>query len=270
MLDRSSHAQLKDALAHLGVPLTSKQAEAILLQYDRYPDLTIDVKEFAAIVKDVKLLLAFDTNSDGVLDAEELLPCLQSLGLDVDLEQVAQILRRFDVDNSGSINLLELSSLVRTSQAFLRYDVDHNGSIDVDELRDALRKLGLRAGTLEAQTLFRRYDADASGTIDLAEFAVLVADLQLFASFDTNSDGSIDAAELGCALSQLGLKHPASESAVEAEKVLHAWDQDQDVRTAIVPHQRTRRRSGAPHSLAAHRFAHEPASFEPLRVGRVC
>ena len=79
--------ELKDALTHLGIPTTSKQAEAILSQHDRYPDLVIDVKEFTGIVRDVQLLLSFDVNDDGELDADELLPCLRSLGLSVDKEQ---------------------------------------------------------------------------------------------------------------------------------------------------------------------------------------
>lgn len=102
-----------------------------------------------------------------------------ALGLKVDATQVDEIMARFDVDQSGTIDLVELSSLVRTAQAFVRYDTDGSGAIDTDELRDALRKLGLKAGALEADVLFRRYDADGNGTLELHEFAVLVRDLQL-------------------------------------------------------------------------------------------
>lgn len=63
---------------------------------------------------------------------------------------------------------------------------------------------------------------------ELHEFAVLVRDLQLYASFDTNFDGTIDSKELAVALGQLGLKHPATESAAEAQKVLELWDLDGD------------------------------------------
>ena len=49
---------------------------------------------------------------------------------------------------------------MRTTQAFVRYDRDGSGAIDVDEMRDALRKLGIKAGALEESDLFRRYDAD--------------------------------------------------------------------------------------------------------------
>jgi Ca2+-binding EF-hand superfamily protein len=110
------------------------------------------------------------------------------------------------VDNSGTIDLLELSSLVRTAQAFVRYDKDGSGAIDIDEMRDALRKLGVKAGALEEAQLFRKYDCDGSGEIELFEFATLVRDLQLYAQFDTNADGGIDVDELHDALQQLNIQ----------------------------------------------------------------
>ena len=229
-----SAGELRSALEHLGVQTTEEVADRILKQYDQYPDEVIDIKEFATIVKDIKLMLAFDTNGDGVLDEEELLPCLTSLGVKVDASQVHDMMNRFDVDGNGTIDLVELSSLVRTAQAFTRYDTDQSGAIDPDELRDALRKLGLKAGNLETEAVFKRYDIDCNGTLELHEFAVLVRDLQLYAGFDTDCDGSIDADELTEALKALGLPdHPAASSADEALKVLTPWDTDADGRLEI-------------------------------------
>ena len=207
-----SVAELRGALEYLGVEKGGEQAGALLKQYDKYPDQVLDVKEFATLVRDVRLMLAFDENGDGVLDASELQQALTSLGLGVELSQVERIIERFDVDDSGTIDLVELSSLVRTAQAFMRYDKDGSGAIDIDEMRDALRKLGIKAGALEESDLFRRYDADGSGEIELSEFATLVRDLQLYAAFDTNCDGSIDAAELHEALQQLGMRTTAEQS----------------------------------------------------------
>ena len=92
-----------------------------------------------------------------------------------------------------------------TVKTFQRYDTDSSGSIDMEELRNALRKLGLRAGALEAGNILRRYDADESGTIELCEFAVLVRDLQVYAEFDGDCNGAIDAQELYVAFGKLGL-----------------------------------------------------------------
>lgn len=158
-----------------------------------------------------------------------MLPALRSLGIShIDENAVQQILARFDADGSGTIDLVELSSIVRTAQAFARYDTDDSGAIDIDELREALRKLGLRAGTEEVGALFSRYDADGNGSIELHEFAVLVRDLQLYTSFDTDCNGTIGADELSQALALLGLKHPAAEEEAAAKPVLEAWDLDGD------------------------------------------
>jgi Ca2+-binding EF-hand superfamily protein len=158
--------ELQDALSHLGIESNSETARRILKQYDSYNDGVIDVKEFATIVRDIKLMIAFDANGDGVIDADELLPLLKSLGLNVDMDGVQQIMQRFDVDRNGSIDLVELSSIVRTAQAFVRYDTDGSGAIEIDELRDALRKLGLKAGALEEQALFSRYDTDGNQALE--------------------------------------------------------------------------------------------------------
>lgn len=184
-------------------------------------------------MNEIKLILAFDKNGDGVIDADELGPLLEEIGVKLDRDQVQQIMDRFDVDRSGTIDLIELSSLVRTAQAFRKYDTDKSGSIDLEELKDALRKLGIRAGKLEAEALFRRYDQDGNGSLELHEFAVLVCDLQLYASFDTDADGSIDTEELMHALAKLGLSHPATKTVKAAKEVMEAWDMDCDGRLNI-------------------------------------
>ena len=192
-------SELRSALDYLGVENGGAQADALLKQYDKYPDQVLDVKEFANLVRDVRLMLAFDDDGDGLLNAAELQPALESLGLKGPRSggQNRGTLRR---RRAGHDRPVELSALVRTAQAFVRYDKDQSGAIDADELRDALRKLGIKAGALEESDLFRRYDTDGSGEIELHEFATLVRDLQLFAAFDTNVDGSIDSEELHEAL----------------------------------------------------------------------
>ena len=221
-------SELRSALDYLGVENGGAQADALLKQYDKYPDQVLDVKEFANLVRDVRLMLAFDDDGDGLLNAAELQPALESLGLKVGRDQVDKIVERFDVDESGTIDLVELSTLVRTAQAFIRYDKDQSGAIDADEMRDALRKLGIKAGALEESDLFRRYDADGSGEIELHEFATLVRDLQLFAAFDTNADGSIDSEELHEALIRLGMGTSKEQSAAVFKVALEAGTPSED------------------------------------------
>ena len=158
--DRSGGIDVKElqvALSFLGLDSSSEQALAILEAYDSYPDQVMDIKEFTALVRDILFLKRFDANADGFLDVDELHKALCSIGLEVDKSMAAEIMRHFDIDGNGAIDLAELSILIKTAIAFVRYDVDQSGTIDEDELREAMRKLGLRVGALAATSLFRRY-----------------------------------------------------------------------------------------------------------------
>ena len=218
-------AELKPALRYLGIDADTKTATDILSRYDGDNDQSIDIKEFAALVRDVQLMHTFDVNGDGTLDDAELRPALKELGLEVSAAHTKDIVRNWDSDGNGVIDLVEFAALVRSVQVFSRYDLDHSGDIDVEELRPALRRLGLAVAAPQVKHILRKYDADANGRIDLVEFAVLVRELQLFSSFDKNGDGTLQSSELRPALHTLGL-HKVSVPQVEA--ILRAWDDDGD------------------------------------------
>ena len=104
-------SELRRALQHLGVDSSSKQADAILKQYDDDSNSSIDVKEFARLARDVQMMHSFDTNGDGTLDAEELVPALRSLGMSVRAEHSTKILKQWDTDGNGFIDLVECVQL---------------------------------------------------------------------------------------------------------------------------------------------------------------
>ena len=73
-------------------PQLSEQAHRVLLQYDNYP-AELDIKEFSALCRDIRMMVKFDTNGDGALDASELAPALGSVGLRLSPAQIAQASR---------------------------------------------------------------------------------------------------------------------------------------------------------------------------------
>lgn len=144
-----------------------------------------------------RLLLLFDADGDGTLDTSELTKALAEMGVAAPAEQCDAILRWFDADRSGQLDLVEFASLVRSLQArhgvddaaneysrkisprsleisaappqiFNRFDIDGSGAIDVDELRPALRYLGLRLDETSApggaQNILRRCDTPDPST----------------------------------------------------------------------------------------------------------
>ena len=214
--------ELRRGLGHLGLDSHSPQAEAILKRYTE--NRWIDIKTFTTLVRDVHLLLTFDQDGSGTLDAKELKPALEKLGLSCSDHHCEAILRAWDSDKSGKLDLLEFTDLVRSLQTFCKYDKDGSGDIDVAELRPALRRMGLPSDTAAANSILRWYDADQSGRIELHEFAVLARDIAVFNQFDADANGALDPQELLAALDRLGL----SANADEVARVLAAWDENGD------------------------------------------
>jgi len=212
--------ELRRGLSLLGLDSHSPQADAILKRYTEHR--WIDIKTFTTLVRDVHLLLTYDQDGSGTLDAKELMPALEELGLKCSEKHCHAILRAWDSDNSGKLDLMEFTDLVKSLQTFAKYDNDSSGDIDINELRPALNRLGLPSSNVAANAIMRWYDADGSGRIELHEFAMLARDIAVFNSFDVDESGYLDSKELLEALGRLGL----AASAAEVAMILSAWDQD--------------------------------------------
>lgn len=136
-------SELQAALRKLGMSAMTPQAVTVIRRYDDSADGVIDFGEFQELVHDIQLLVTYDKDGSGSLDINELFPALRELGLEVKPRHAKLILRAWDADNSGQLDLLEFASLVKSMKTFRIYDCDQSGTIDVGELRNALRKLGL-------------------------------------------------------------------------------------------------------------------------------
>ena len=140
-----------------------------------------------------------------------------------DSEEASTILRRYDTDASGRIELHEFAVLARDISLFASFDTDGSGQLDAEELRPALRKLGLSPAAIgQLGTSLRAWDEDGDGKISLLEFVTLVRDLKVFVQFDRDGSGAISCAELRAALRALGsdLDHQA------AATILQQYDAD--------------------------------------------
>jgi EF hand len=91
------------------------------------------------------------------------------------------LLKTFDTDNDGTVDLAEAKSAA--SKLFDKLDRDHDGTLDRRELR----------GRLNAKD-FAAADPDNDGTLDKNEFLALVE--KRFKAADPDNDGTIDAKEL--------------------------------------------------------------------------
>ena len=214
--------ELQLALKELGMDASAAQVRKVLTKYDdRNVDGRLDVYEFERLVNghvddhvgfqgrsgggtyvdpakiDARVRSAFerfDTDRNGSIDAHELRSALHHLGVEADSEQSERVLRRYDPDRTGGIELREFARLVadliehqaggdiphEVRKAFATFDHDRSGTIDACELTRALQALGIEARSSEAGIILRQYDADGNRSLDLNEFARLVGDIRDF------------------------------------------------------------------------------------------
>ena len=164
----------------------------------------------------------FDRNRDKLINVSELQDALQHLGLPTATRRTTDILKRFDQDHSGSLDLDEFAALcvelqaaqevsgarasngppplapismlpVRSSAAedeiqriFEQIDGNLSGYIDGSELRRALEALGLPLSTAQAAAALERYDLNQEARLDLNGFRALVSDMQRHVRAETH------------------------------------------------------------------------------------
>ena len=128
---RMGYRDLRDCLRELRVDLNSREAESVLLQYDRDGNGFLELEEFGRIVKQAgyrgsedrvirgnispeirAVFEKYDHNRSGKLDFSELHTALKGMGLDASSNQSAEIIKRFDTDGNGLMELDEFSNLV--------------------------------------------------------------------------------------------------------------------------------------------------------------
>ena len=141
----------------------------------------------------------FDTNKSGRIEAKELQPALDLLGIHVDQAANQDIMARYRTKKEGTLNFDDFGKLVRDlvawqqrqqaaasipraqiEGAFNQFDVDRSGRIDASELRRALERLGVKVDAAQAREVLAKYDkprGGGSGGLDLAAFTRLVRDL---------------------------------------------------------------------------------------------
>ena len=142
-------------------------AEAILSAFVSDRSGKLDLIEFTDLCKSLQTFTKFDSDGSGEIDIEELRPALRRLGIPSDNMQANAVMRWYDADDSGKIELPEFAMLARDIAIFNSFDTDANGALDAGELLPALSKLGLAVAKDEVAAVLNAWDNDGNGTIDL-------------------------------------------------------------------------------------------------------
>ena len=126
--------ELRKALEHHGLNLSTAEAGRILSVYDDKLDGKLDLSEFAQVVRDlsatdeaskVKLTFSrFDANDSGYLEIQELRKALEHHGLDLSTAEAGRIMSVYDDKPNGKLDLSEFAQVIHDLSASLLHPTE--------------------------------------------------------------------------------------------------------------------------------------------------
>lgn len=128
----------------------------------------------------------WDQDGDGLISADDILAGITALGLEIDADAVQRLVAAADTDGDWLISRAEFDAarlgrdpeITDADAAFDTFDVNRNQLIELDELESLLRTCpGLSDET--AESLLAAADSDGDGYLSRAEFAALLAHLNV-------------------------------------------------------------------------------------------
>ena len=131
---------------------------------------------------------AFDRNGNGYLEARELRDALRRLDFECDTQTAKDVLRKYDDDMNGRLDVHEFNELVHellrhepvgvdVRRVFEDFDRNRNGYLEARELREALRALGFEADASATLAVLQQFDENLDCRLDVHEFGALAQEL---------------------------------------------------------------------------------------------
>ena len=174
----------------------------------------------------------YDTDASGSISALELGKLLADLGERLSTAELKEVLGTLDVDANGHVSFGEFLAWWQRyglEKCFRRFDVDDSGTIDATELGALMAEVssGVALSAEELDLAVAELDKDGSGAIGFDEYASWFGDFdvrKVFSSFDKDNSGLISRPELEQILAHMGFEL----SQAELKAALQRLDSDED------------------------------------------
>ena len=164
------YRELRDALQHHGVDVTTQEAKEVLAAYDDEPDGKMDRGEFAELCRDL------ESNAADTAPRKEKVAKSKPTAS-------GKAKKVGGTTGTGATKPLSgkagaPGSKTGVDEVFAQFDHNDSGFLDYRELRDALRHYGIDVTLPEAQAVLALYDDNPDGKLDKKEFGQLARDIE--------------------------------------------------------------------------------------------
>jgi len=140
-----------------------------------------DIENQRRIIEITEAFNLFDKDCDGNIDIKELGTVMRTLGYDPNKEELDDIIKTFDVDESGTIDKEEFINLLTTKmkeqkddkdlmEIFNMFDKDRDGLINEGDINYIIEEIGEDIQPDIIKELINMGDEDKDGNINFIEF----------------------------------------------------------------------------------------------------
>lgn len=130
----------------------------------------------------------FDSDKNGLIDAQEMRVSMRALGFDVKRDEVLRLMQDCAAHDQNSQPLMDLPGFTdimtekfaqrdprqEMIKAFQLFDENNTGKISLRSLRRVARELGENMSDEELQAMIDEFDVDQDGEINLEEFLAIM------------------------------------------------------------------------------------------------
>lgn len=149
--------------------------------------ISVDVETLNHVLGLVEAFRAFDSDSDGSINVQELGGIMSSLGYNVSEQDVQALMLKGDANKDGLLSMpefiemntedLEMSGLSALKTAIQALDLEEHDVLTGDELHQAVENLGIELSLDDCQEIVAAIDGDGDGAISVEELNLIVNSL---------------------------------------------------------------------------------------------